>query len=143
MHTFLLPIDESETRAKQAATTVLELPGSTDEKEVVLLNVSEPTKQPWLQEFEAQRAEGSRDPSLPDSTNAAYELLEEAGVAVDTRLEEGDVTECILEVADDVDADSIVMSGRQKSATGKVLFGSITQSVLLNTNRPVTVLMSD
>ncbi|AXR76997.1 universal stress protein [Natrarchaeobaculum sulfurireducens] len=143
MHTFLLPIDESETRAERAANTVLELPGSTEEKAVLLLNVSESTKQPWLQEFEAQRADGASEPSLPDSTNAAYQLLEEAGVAVETRLEEGDVTECILEVADDVDADSIIMSGRQKSATGKVLFGSITQSVLLNTDRPVTVLMSD
>lgn len=143
MHTFLLPIDENASRAERAANTVIDFPGGAEEKRVILLNVSEPTKQPWLQEFETQRAEGAAEPTLPESTNAAYELLEEAGIDVETRLEKGDVTECIIDVADDVDADSIVMSGRQKSATGKVLFGSITQSVLLNVELPVTVLMGE
>ena len=143
MHTFLLPIDESEVRAKRAAETVIGLPGEPEEKRVVLLNVVEETKQPWLREFEAQRAEGVDEPELPDSTNAAYELLTNAGIDVDTRLERGDVTEGIQAVAAEIDADSIIMSGRKKSPAGKVLFGSVTQSVLLNAERPVTVLMSE
>ena len=143
MHTILLPIDESETRSQRAARTVIELPGGPEKKAVVLLNVSEETKQPWLQEFESQRAEGRDDPELPASTEAARTLLAEAGIDVDTRLEQGDITENILAVAEEIDADSIVMSGRKKSATGKVLFGSVTQSVLLSADRPVTVLMSD
>ncbi|WP_436346047.1 universal stress protein [Natronorubrum sp. FCH18a] len=143
MHTILLPIDESETRARRAAETVIELPGDPEEKAVVLLNVSEETKQPWLQEFETQRSEGRTDPELPASTEAAHELLSNAGIPVETRLERGDITEEILAVAREIDADSIVMSGRKKSAAGKVLFGSVTQSVLLNADTPVTVLMSE
>ena len=143
MHTVLLPIDESEARARRAAETVIGLPGGPEEKRVVLLNVSEETKQPWLQEFETQRAEGRTDPDLPESTDAAHRLLTEAGIDVDTRLERGDITEEILAVADEIDADSIVMSGRKRSPTGKVLFGSVTQSVLLNADWPVTVLMSE
>lgn len=143
MHTVLLPIDESEARARRAAETVIGLPGGPEEKRVVLLNVSEETKQPWLREFETQRAEGQTDPDLPESTDAAYRLLTDAGIEVETRLERGDITEEILAVADEVDADGIVMSGRKRSATGKVLFGSVTQSVLLSADRPVTVLMSD
>lgn len=141
MHTILLPIDENEDRAKRAAETVIELPGGPEQKEVVLLNVVEETKQPWLREFELQRAEGDDDPELPDSTSAAYDLLTDADVDVETRLERGDVTEQIVSVARDIDADSIIMCGRKKTATGKVLFGSITQSVLLNSERPVTVLL--
>lgn len=141
MHTVLLPIDEDEERAKRAAETVIGLPGGPEEKTVVLLNVVEETKQPWLQEFEAQRAEGRDDPDLPASTSMAHELLADADIDVETRLERGDVTEQIIDVARDIDADSIIMCGRKKSATGKVLFGSITQSVLLNTERPVTVLL--
>ena len=143
MHTVLLPIDENETRAKRAAETVIDLPGEPTEKRVVLLNVSEETKQPWLREFEAQRSEGVDEPDLPASTNAAYELLANEGIEVDTRLERGGISEEILAVAEEIDADSIVMSGRKRSPAGKVLFGSVTQAVLLNADRPVTVLMSE
>lgn len=143
MYTILLPIDENEDRATNAANTVIDMPGTADEKRVVLLNVSGDTKQPWLQEFETQRAEERPDPTLPDSTNAAYERLDDAGIDVETRLEQGDITEQIVAVAQEIDADTIVMSGRKKSATGKVLFGSITQSVLLEADRPVTVLRSE
>ncbi|WP_049941994.1 universal stress protein [Haloterrigena turkmenica] len=143
MHTALLPIDESETRAKRAAETVISLPGDPEEKRVVLLNVSEETKQPWLQEFETQRGEGVEEPELPDSTIAAYEPLEAEGIDVETRLERGNIAEEIVAVAEEIDADSIVMSGRRKSPAGKVLFGSVTQSVLLNAERPVTVLMTE
>lgn len=143
MHTILLPVDESDSRATRAAETVIELPGGPEKKAVVLVNVSESTKQPWLREFETQRAEGKADPELPDSTNAAYELLTEHGIDVETRFEQGDVTDRILAVADEIDADNIIMSGRKKSAAGKMLFGSVTQSVLLESTRPVTVLLDE
>jgi nucleotide-binding universal stress UspA family protein len=143
MYTVLLPIDEHEGRARRAAEIVIDLPGEPAAKSVTLLNVSEKTKQPWLQEFESQRAEGADEPELPESTNAAHELLVEAGIDVETRLERGDVTEQIRAVAAEIDADNIVMSGRKKSPTGKVLFGSIAQSVLLDADRPVTILLNE
>jgi nucleotide-binding universal stress UspA family protein len=143
MYTVLLPIDEHEGRARRAAEIVIDLPGEPAAKSVTLLNVSEKTKQPWLQEFESQRAEGADEPELPESTNAAHELLVEAGIDVETRLERGDVTKQIRAVAAEIDADNIVMSGRKKSPTGKVLFGSIAQSVLLDADRPVTILLNE
>jgi nucleotide-binding universal stress UspA family protein len=143
MYTILLPIDEHEGRARRAAEIVIRLPGEPSAKSVTLLNVSEKTKQPWLQEFEAQRADGTTEPELPESTNAAHELLVEAGIEVETRLERGGVTEQIQTVATEIDADNIVMSGRKKSPTGKVLFGSIAQSVLLDADRPVTILLNE
>jgi nucleotide-binding universal stress UspA family protein len=143
MYTVLLPIDEHEGRARRAAEIVIGLPGEPAAKSVTLLNVSEKTKQPWLQEFESQRAEGADEPELPESTNVAHELLVEAGIDVETRLERGDVTKRIQAIATEIDADNIVMSGRKKSPTGKVLFGSIAQSVLLDADRPVTILLNE
>jgi nucleotide-binding universal stress UspA family protein len=43
----------------------------------------------------------------------------------------------IVEYADDQDARYIVVSPRRRSRTGKVLFGSVAQDILLEANCPV------
>lgn len=55
----------------------------------------------------------------------------------------GDAAEKLIEYADDHDASYIVMGGRKRSAVGKVLFGSVTQSVLLNADVPVVTTMTE
>ena len=49
----------------------------------------------------------------------------------------GDVGKEIVEYADKNDAQYIVMGGRKRSPVGKAFFGSVTQFVLLGTERPV------
>lgn len=53
----------------------------------------------------------------------------------------GDPVESILDVADEVDAQYVVVGGRERSPTGKALFGSTAQSVLLKSNRPVVTVI--
>lgn len=55
----------------------------------------------------------------------------------------GEPTEQILAVSEDLDARYLVVGGRKRSPTGKALFGSVTQSVLLNSSRPVVTVMRD
>jgi nucleotide-binding universal stress UspA family protein len=69
----------------------------------------------------------------------AKELLEAAGITVETRREHADPEEAIVALAREVDADQIVMAGRKRTPVGKAVFGSVTQSVLLKADLPVTV----
>lgn len=55
----------------------------------------------------------------------------------------GDVAEEILAYADEKDARYVVLGGRKRSPVGKVVFGSVTQSVLLGADRPVVLVMRD
>lgn len=55
----------------------------------------------------------------------------------------GKPSQRVLEYADNVDAEYIVVGGRKRSSVGKVLFGSVTQSILLNASSPVVTVMEE
>lgn len=55
----------------------------------------------------------------------------------------GDTLDEILGEADRRDAEFVVVGGRKRSPTGKALFGSVTQSILLNADRPVVSILHD
>jgi nucleotide-binding universal stress UspA family protein len=125
MKDVLLGIDRSIERATTQAETILDL-FETDNIRVHLLHdfVDNPE---------------SASIKQIDSVKRAQERLEEAGVPVELREKSGDPATSILETADEIDADAICLAGRKRSPTGKMLFGSVSQTVLLNTERPVLV----
>ncbi|ELY96828.1 uspA domain protein [Natrialba taiwanensis DSM 12281] len=49
----------------------------------------------------------------------------------------GDAVQNILETATAIDADLLSIGGRKRSPTGKALFGSVAQQVMLRSDRPV------
>ncbi|MFC7157170.1 universal stress protein [Halomarina halobia] len=63
----------------------------------------------------------------------------EAGVDCVTVTREGDPTEAILDYIDAADIDVVVIGGRKRSPAGKLLFGSVTQSIVLHTDVPVMI----
>lgn len=52
----------------------------------------------------------------------------------------GEKAEEVLALADERDCDHIFIAGRDRSPTGKAIFGDDTQRVILDANVPVTVL---
>lgn len=125
MFEILLGIDESEERALAQAKAVAGMPG-TDEIHATLLHdfTDNPTGASVGQIASVRRAK---------------EYLEERSVDVSLRESSGRPAESIIETADELDADLICLAGRKRTPTGKVLFGSTTQAVILGSQRPVMV----
>jgi nucleotide-binding universal stress UspA family protein len=123
MTELLLGIDEDEDRAISQAETVVDL-FDPDDVHVYLLH-----------DF-VDNPEGASVTQIK-SVQRAQEVLEEAGASVELREASGDPAQSIRRAADRLDADAICVAGRKRSPTGKALFGSVSQEVVLNTDRPV------
>lgn len=126
----LIPVDRSETRARHQADYVAGLPDASETVEATVLHV-----------FPHQDYRGA-PPHEFDEVEAAVEAaerLEAEGIHVERVAIGGEVARTILEHADDLRAESIVVGGRKRSGLQKILLGSITQDLVLSTERPVTV----
>lgn len=137
----LLPVDSDEERAIAAAEAVLDIPHAEESVEVLLLNVQKEIEVTGGDGGKVSSSDWYKEDDFPESIQRAASVLSEAGIEVEKRRMHADPTEAILDEASDFQADRIVMAGRRRSPAGKVLFGSVTQSVLLNADIPVTVVV--
>lgn len=126
MYEIVMAVDQSEARAVAEADAVLELPRDPSDVHVTILH--DFTNNP-----------SGASVSQVASVRRAQERLEDGGIDVDLAESSGDPAESIIETADELDADMVVLAARKRTPTGKVIFGSVTQAVILGTNRPVLV----
>ncbi|WP_434521882.1 universal stress protein [Halorubrum sp. AS12] len=125
MYNVLLGIGlDDEPRAIAQAEAVVDLPRASDEVTAHLCHVFR------------DNPEGASVHQI-GTVRRAREVLEDAGVDCAHYEASGDPGEELLAAADDVGADAICVSGRKRSPAGKVVFGSTTQALVLNADRPV------
>jgi nucleotide-binding universal stress UspA family protein len=74
-----------------------------------------------------------------ESARLVRDRLEAEGLRVTLDESSGDPVEEIVDKADEIDANRICVAGRKRTPTGKVLFGSVAQGVILDADRPVLV----
>jgi len=125
MTDILLAIDQSEARAEAQAKTVR---GLFDTKNITAYLFHDFTDNP----------EGASITQV-GTVNHAADILEEAGFAIEYHVGSGEPANEIVELADELDVDAICIAGRKRSPAGKMLFGSVSQDVILGTTRPVIV----
>ncbi|MFC7059322.1 universal stress protein [Halovenus salina] len=129
MYRVLIPIDDNESRALAQANYVTSLPSADEEIEATLLFVF----------TDDSSGDVPRSVTRVRSVRRAREHLEDHGVDVTIHEDSMEAVDNILRHAEEEDVDSIVLGGRKRSPAGKALFGSVTQRVILNTDKPVVV----
>lgn len=134
MYRVLMPVDENEGRSKSQVRYVIDLPAVDDTIEVILLYVFDNGT-----DIDTESEDEECPPEDIGSVARVIERFEERDIDYRAITDRGDPGEVILNQANELDVDSIVLGGRKRSPTGKVLFGSVTMSVLRNTDIPVVV----
>ena len=137
----LVPVDGSSQSEKAFKYALNELPDA----QITLVHVLKMTT-PWAYGGdESFDLEGYRDEQERRRKNAEAmleELKDEAsahGGPIDTKLVVGGAANGILETAEDHDVDHIVMGSHGRSGVGRVLFGSVAETVTRRSTVPVTI----
>lgn len=126
MYHILVAVDDTISHVEAQVEAILRLAEVADDLSVTVLHVF------------TDNASGASVQQL-ETARKAQDLLSEAGVDVNLDETSGTPGVEIREYADEHDVDQICVGGRKRSPTGKALFGSVTQDVILGTTRPVMV----
>jgi nucleotide-binding universal stress UspA family protein len=127
MYDVLIAVDNAaDQRAVAQAEAVADLPHAADETTAHLCHVFR------------DNPEGASVNQI-SAVRRARETLEAAGVTCVHYEASGDPADEVLAAAEELDANAVCVSGRKRRPTGKAVFGSVTQDVILGSDRPVFV----
>lgn len=137
MYRVLIPVDKDADRALAQARLVASLPDAAESVEALVLFVfhGEGNMPGELKRFNSAERVGS--------VRRVRDYLLERDIEVEVLEDSGDTAEDILSEADRSDVDAIVLNPHRRSPVGQAVFGSVTQSVILDTDRPVLIAGAD
>jgi len=135
------PGDADRVDALATAVTEVAVPTSA---RVVLVHVFgeddfEAVRDRLGQSESSPTAAARRQKTVRDLTDA----FDDADVEYEIRGRVGEKADAIVAEAEDVAADRVFVAGRSRSPTGKAVFGSTAQTVMLTAPCPVTFVRAD
>lgn len=141
--TILAAVDGDE-RPDRVVTTGEELAEAYDDKLVVInvLPQDEFEERDDVHRSERYTVEDGQNDAEATARSVVKASTDRPG-RIRTRGLVGNVVEELLGETSRLDANYLVIGGRKRTAVGKALFGSTTQSVLLNSDVPVVAVMDD
>jgi nucleotide-binding universal stress UspA family protein len=142
LETILLAVGPGDAdRTEELARAVSEVAGPTG-AQVVLAHIFTD------EEFDDVISQLDYDPTGeidPDEVAARHaivreltEAFDEADIEYSVRGQVDEHGQTIVELANEVDSDRVIVGGRKRSPAGKAVFGSTAQEVMLNAPCPVT-----
>lgn len=135
MYNVLVAVSDDIDQATSQAAFVASMPGASE------INVH------VAHAYDDADDRGPHGEALPpeesDAVQTVRQQLTTDGYDVETHETYLPVAEGIVDLATDVEADLVVIGARDRTPVGKAVFGSVTQSVILNSPVPVTVVRDD
>lgn len=150
LNTVLLAIGDSDTdQIEQLAETAIDIAGPA-EATVALAHVFSKDAYEEAREQLQFDSDSEVTPSVVAKRNINYrelrETLSDAGIksTVHARLSNGESDgDRLVELTEEVDADLVIVGGRKRTPTGKAVFGSTAQTIMLTASCPVTFVRTE
>ncbi|WP_254271290.1 universal stress protein [Haloarcula marina] len=128
-------------RVDELAETVTDIAGPTGAEVIVAHVFTEDEYENVVDRLEFTSVAEANPDEVADRHTTVRELekvFDGADIDVSIRGSVGNHGEQIVDLAEETDADLVVVGGRKRSPTGKAVFGSVAQEVMLNAPCPVT-----
>lgn len=143
MYRVLVPVDENEDRAALQIASLDTLPVAEEEIEAHVLYVNEeidvPDEEVGPTNIDDLDESADDMRGVPKSVEEVVAAFEERDIDPTVHELVGDPANAILAAADDLDVDAVLIGVRDRSPVGKVVFGSVSQKVILGSPVPVVV----
>jgi nucleotide-binding universal stress UspA family protein len=142
LETVLLAVGPNDTdRIDELADAVLDIASPADATVIVAHVFTDDQYDGVVDRLEFEST-GEADPNeVADRHTTVRDLVSrfnDAGLSTQVRGAVGNHGEQIVDLAEGTDSDLVVVGGRKRSPTGKAVFGSTAQEVMLNAPCPVT-----